>query len=102
MSSLWLTIGLVALASAAIKGAGPLLLGSRELPPRALGVIILLAPAILTALVITGTFSEQGRLTLDARAAGVATAAAALALRAPLLLAVTLAAVVTAALRALA
>lgn len=52
MSALWVAIVAVALASAAIKAAGPVLVGGRELPPRANAVIALLAPALLAALVV--------------------------------------------------
>jgi uncharacterized membrane protein len=100
MTALWITIVAVALASAVIKAAGPVLVGGRELPPRAVGVIALLAPALLSALVITETFGEDQHLVLDERAIGVAVAAAALALRAPVLLSVVLAAVSTALVRA--
>ncbi len=100
MTTLWVTIFAVALASAAIKAAGPVLVGGRELPPRAVGVIALLAPALLSALVITETFGEDQHLVLDERAIGVAVAAVALALRAPVLLAVALAAASTALVRA--
>ncbi len=99
MTTLWITIVAVALASAAIKAAGPVLVGGRELPPRAVGVIALLAPALLSALVITETFGEDRHLVLDERAIGVAVAAAALALRAPVLVAVALAAATTALVR---
>jgi uncharacterized membrane protein len=101
MTTLWITIVAVALASAAIKAAGPVLVGGRELPPRAVGVIALLAPALLSALVITETFGEERHLVLDERAIGVAVAATALALRAPVLVAVALAAATTALIRAL-
>ena len=100
MTMLWITIVAVALASAAIKAAGPVLVGGRELRPRAVAVIALLAPALLAALVVTETFGEDGHLVLDERAVGVAVAAAALALRAPMLLAIALAAVTTALVRA--
>lgn len=100
MTVLWVTIVAVALASAAIKAAGPILVGGRELPPRAVSVIALLAPALLAALVVTETFGEDRHLVLDERVVGVAVAAAALALRAPMLLAVALAAVTTALIRA--
>jgi len=100
MTTLWVAIVAVALASAAIKAAGPALVGGRELPPRAVAIIALLAPALLAALVVTETFGEEGHLILDERAVGVAVAAAALALRAPVLLAVALAAVTTALVRA--
>ena len=97
MSALWVAIVAVTLASAAIKAAGPVLLGGRELPPRMNAVIALLAPALLAALVATETFGDgDGHLVLDERALGVGAAAAALALRAPVLLAVALAAFVTA------
>ena len=96
MSALWIAIVAVALANAAFKAAGPILAGGRELPPRLNAVMALLTPALLTALVVTGTFGEGGHLALDERALGVGVAAVALALRAPVLVAVVLAAVVTA------
>lgn len=100
MTTLWVAIVAVALASATIKAAGPVLVGGSELPPRAVSVIALLAPALLAALVVTQTFGEDQRLVLDERAVGVGVAAVALALRAPVLLAVALAAVSTALIRA--
>jgi branched-subunit amino acid transport protein len=99
VNALWVAIVAVTLASAAIKAAGPILVGGRELPPRVNAVIALLAPALLAALVLTETFSEDGHLVLDERAVGVGVAAVALTLRAPVLLAVALAALVTALIR---
>ena len=96
MSVLWVAIVTVALANAAIKAAGPILAGGQELPPRVNAVIALLTPALLTALVITETFGEDGHLALDERAIGVGVAAVAVMLRAPVLLAVILAALATA------
>jgi branched-subunit amino acid transport protein len=96
VSALWVAIVAVTLASAAIKAAGPILVGGREFPPRVNAVIALLAPALLAALVVTETFGNDGRLVLDERALGIGVAAVALALRAPVLLAVALAALVTA------
>jgi branched-subunit amino acid transport protein len=96
VTALWVAIVAVTLASAAIKAAGPILVGGRELPPRGNALIALLAPALLAALVVTETFGDDGHLVLDERALGVGTAAVALALRAPVLLAVALAALVTA------
>src|SRR5918994_2201132 len=101
VTTLWVAILGVAVASAAIKAVGPVRVGGKELPPGAGAVIALLAPALLTALVVTETFGEDGHLVLDARAVGVGVAALALALRAPVLLAVALAALTTALLRAL-
>ena len=96
MTPLWITIIVVALISAAIRAFGPILVGGRELPPRANAVIVLMVPSLLTALVVTQTFGEDGRLILDEKAVGVAVAALALALRAQVLLAVALAVVATA------
>ena len=96
MSTLWVSVVAVTLASAAIKAAGPTLAGGRELPPRANAVLALLTPTLLAALVVTGTFGEGGHLTIDEKALGVATAAIAVALKAPVIVAVVLAAVVTA------
>jgi branched chain amino acid efflux pump len=96
VSALWVAIVAVTLASAAIKAAGPILVGGRELPPRVSAIIALLAPALLAALVVTETFGDDSHLVLDERALGVGVAAVALALRAPVLLAVALAALVTA------
>ncbi len=100
MTTLWVTIVAVALASAAIKAAGPVLVGGRELPPRMISVVALLAPALLAALVVTETFGEERHLVLDERAIGVAVAGVALALRVPVLGAVALAAATTALVRA--
>jgi uncharacterized membrane protein len=102
MTTLWVTIVAVAIANAAIKAVGPVLVGGRDLPPRIVSVIALLAPALLTALVITETFSEDRHYVLDEKAVGVAVAGVALALRAPVLLAVALAALTTALIRAFA
>jgi uncharacterized membrane protein len=101
MTGVWITIFAVALASAAIKAAGPVLVGGRDLPPRAVAVIALLAPALLAALVVTETLGEDGHLVLDERSVGVAVAGVALALRVPVLVAVALAAATTALVRTL-
>jgi hypothetical protein len=66
-----------------------------------LDVIALLAPAILAALVLVGTFSENDQLRLDAQAAGVAVAGAAFLVRLPMLVAIALGAVTAALLRAI-
>jgi uncharacterized membrane protein len=103
MSEVWVTIGLLAVATTAIRAAGPVLVGGRDLHPRLFGVVALLAPALLAALVVVETFGRpDGALEVDERAAGVAAAGAALALRAPILLVIAIAATVTALARALA
>jgi uncharacterized membrane protein len=101
MSASWATIAALTVITAAIKASGPVALGGRPLPPRLMGVIMLLAPALLAALVVVQTFSEERDLVLDARAAGVGAAAVALALRRSMLVTVGVAALVTALVRAL-
>jgi branched-subunit amino acid transport protein len=100
MTEVWLTIAGLAAVTVAIKAAGPLIVGARDLPTGAYAVIGLLAPALLTALILTDTFTREQDLTVDARAAGLACAGVAVALRAPLLLTVLVAAVGAAAVRA--
>jgi branched-subunit amino acid transport protein len=85
----------------AIKAAGPCAIGGRELPPALMRLLRLLAPALFGALIATQTFAHDRRLVLDARAAGLAAAAAGAWLRIPTLLILVAAAAVTAALRAL-
>jgi uncharacterized membrane protein len=97
----WVLVGTVGLGTVAMKAAGPVLLGGRALPPRAMAVISLLAPAVLAALIVTQTVGGDHRYVLDARLAGVAAAAIALRFHAPLLVVVILAAAVTAAIRAI-
>jgi hypothetical protein len=76
------------------------LIGDRDLPPRVVVVIALLAPALLAALVVSETFGEEGHLVLDERVIGVAVAGLVLAVRGPVLIAVALAAITTALARA--
>ena len=100
VSTVWVTIGGLTLATAALKAVGPLLVGGRRPPDFALRVIALLAPALLSALVVTETFALGGELQLDARAAGLLAAGIALVLRASLIVTVVVAALTTAGLRA--
>ncbi|MEA2474343.1 MAG: hypothetical protein QOE06_2258 [Thermoleophilaceae bacterium] len=101
MSAVWTTIAGLAVTTFAIKAAGPVALGGRDLPPWALRLIALVAPALLGALVVVETFGKHKEIVLDARAAGVAAAAAVLAARLSVLWAVAAAAVVAAAVRAI-
>jgi len=57
--------------------------------------------ALLTALIVIQTFTTDHRLTIDARAAGLAAAAVAVLLRAPFLVVVGVAALTAALIRAL-
>jgi branched-subunit amino acid transport protein len=97
----WITVAGLAVSTAAIKAAGPLIFGARALPLLLARVIPLLPAALLAALVVTDTLGGPGHtLTLDARAAGVAAAGLALWRRAPLVVVVLVAAAVTAGVRA--
>lgn len=96
LSDVWLAVLIVGGAAMVMKAAGPVVIGGRALPGRALDLVGALAPALLAALVVTNTFSTGKHLILDERALGVGAAAVCIALRAPLLVAVTAAAVVTA------
>jgi branched-subunit amino acid transport protein len=100
MTAVWTTIGVLTVVSAAIKATGPVLVGGRELPGWATRIIALLAPALLAALVVVDTFADGKSLVLDARAAGLAAAGIAVALRAPIIVVILLAAAVTALVRA--
>jgi branched-subunit amino acid transport protein len=93
----WIVIVVVGAGTMAFKAAGPVLLGSRELPPRVAAVVAVLAPAMLAALVVTQTVGGDREIVIDARLAGVVAGGIAVWLRAPLL-AVMLVAAVTAAL----
>jgi uncharacterized membrane protein len=96
VTSVWVLIAALALATAALKVAGPLALGGRPLPARALDVVELLASALLAALVVVETFGKGGSLTVDARVLGAAFAALAVWRRAPMIVVVIGAAAVTA------
>ena len=92
MSEAWLVVLAVGVGTIAILASGPVLLGGRPLPGRVQGVVALLAPALLAALVATNTFGSGQRLVADARLIGVAVAALAIVLRAPILVVVIVAA----------
>jgi branched-subunit amino acid transport protein len=100
LSSVALLVFVCGAVTIALKSVGPVLLGGKPLPPRAMGVVELLAPALLAALIATNTLASGRALAIDARLAGLAAAAVALALRAPVLLVVVVAAATTAILRA--
>jgi branched-subunit amino acid transport protein len=101
-TEVWITIGGLCAATAAIKAFGPLLFGGRELHPVLARVIPLLAPALLAALVVTETVTgPRGSLVIDARIGGLLAAAIAIWRRWPLAVVVLCAAATTALLRAL-
>jgi branched-subunit amino acid transport protein len=101
MSDVWITIGALVVITAAIKAAAPMIIGGRQLPKRTNALLALLAPALLTALILTETFARGKDLTMDASSVGLVCGGVAIALRAPLLLTVIVAAAGTAAARAI-
>jgi branched-subunit amino acid transport protein len=96
VSSVWLVVLVVGVATVGFKATGPVVLGRRTLPASVAGVVALLAPVLLAALVVTQTVGGDNELVLDARLAGVGAGATALAVRAPLPAVVVVAAVATA------
>jgi branched-subunit amino acid transport protein len=99
MTSVWVAVIVVGAATMLFKAAGPVFLGRRRLPARVERVVALLAPVMLTALVVTQTFARDGALTIDARVPGVAAGAIAVWRGVPLVLAMAIGASVTALVR---
>ena len=98
----WSVVGGAAAVTAFIKGVGPFALGGRQLPTWFSSVVVLLAPALLAALVVASTLAEGKNLHVGANTAGVAAAGVAFWRGASVIVGVVIAAVVTAALRAIA
>ena len=97
----WAVIAGCAAVTFAIKAAGPVTLGGRDLPPRFSGVIALMAPALLAAFVVTQALADGERLHVGADTAGVAAAGVVVWRGGSVLPAVVVAVAVTAVLRAL-
>jgi branched-subunit amino acid transport protein len=100
-AQVWVLIAALTVMAVVVKALGPAFVGGRALPRWASGVIGVMAPALLTALVATAVLSEGRRLTVGADTAGVAVAGVLLLLRAPLIVACLVAVGVTAGLRLL-
>ena len=101
MSDVWLAIVVVGAATVLLKATGPVLLGGRDLPPSVNALVVLLAPAVLAALVVTQVVGGDRELVFDARLVGLGAAGVAIAVRAPLMVVVVIAAAATAGVRAL-
>ena len=97
----WWAVLTLAAGSYVLKAAGPLALGSRTVPPPLQRALNLVSVTLLAALVAISTFGEGRSLVLDARAAGLGVALAAVWLRAPFAVVVIAATVTAAGLRAL-
>ena len=100
LNAVWIAVVAVGAATIVIKATGPVVLSRRALPQGLLGVVELLAPAVLAALVVTQAIADDRRYVFDARLLGLAAAVVAIRLRAPLLVTIVLAALVTAVARA--
>lgn len=90
---------LLGLGTFALKATGPVLTGGRTLPRAVERMASLLPAALLAALLVTQTVGGPGSLVLDARVVGLAAAALTLRLRAPFVVVVLTATVVTALVR---
>lgn len=102
MSEAWIVILALTVTTALIRASGPLLMGERDLHPRLVGVVDLLAPALLTALIVVEVFGGDKRLEVGASVVGVSAAGGVLLWRRDALLpAIVVAAAVTAAVRAI-
>ena len=72
MTALWVAIVGLAAVNAGFKAAGPVILGDRQLPPRARTLIALFAPALLAGLVVVNLLGERWRDLDPTTVAGVA------------------------------
>lgn len=99
MNDDWIVVAVVGVVTVIFKATGPLLLGRRPLPARLRSVVDLLAPVVLTALVVTQTVGSGDELSVDARVPGVAAAGIAIWRGLPLVGAMVVAAAVTALVR---
>lgn len=99
-TTLVLILGCAAV-TAVIKGIGPVALGGRDLPTWFTSVVVLLAPCLLAALVVTQVFADGQRWSLGADTVGVTAGAVVFWRRQSVIACVLVAAGLTAALRAL-
>lgn len=99
--SIWIAIGATAVGCYVVKLIGLLIPAGVLERPLVQRLAALLPVALLAALTAQQTFADGDVLVVDAKAAGLAAAAVALILRAPFLLVVAAAVVVTAGVRAI-
>ncbi|MHB8690535.1 MAG: AzlD domain-containing protein [Solirubrobacteraceae bacterium] len=101
MSTAWALVAGCAVLTFAIKAAGPIAFGGRELPSWFASIVGLMAPALLAALVATHTLAKGRHLEVGAPTAGVLVSALVMQRTHSIAWCVISAAVVTALLRAL-
>jgi branched-subunit amino acid transport protein len=97
----WGLIAGLMVTTAVVKATGPVALGGRQLPNWFSVVIRSIAPALLAALVVTSALANGDEWAIGADTAGVAVGGVFLLRDASVIVAVVVAAVVTAGLRAL-
>ncbi|MFD9887247.1 AzlD domain-containing protein [Streptomyces alboflavus] len=100
--NIWIAIAVTVVGCYAVKLAGLLVPAGALERPLVQRTAALLPVALLAALTAQQAFADGRELVLDAKAAGLAAAALALLLRAPFLVVIGAAVVVTAGVRALA
>jgi branched-subunit amino acid transport protein len=98
---LWLSVLAVTLANWLLKAVGPFALGDRPLPAVARRIVGLMAPVLLAGLIMVELAGPEWDELDGTQLVGVAVAGLAWALRAPMLVAVLVGTVVTAAIRLL-
>jgi hypothetical protein len=96
---MWIAIAVGAAGCFLLKYAGLSVPAPVLADTRVQRVAVLLPVALLAALLVTQTFTEDRAVVLDARAVGLGVALVAVLLRAPFLVVVALAALATAGLR---
>jgi branched-subunit amino acid transport protein len=95
----WTLVFVLAGVAYAFKVLGVVVIGSRPLPAAIERCLALVPAALLSALIVTNTFTDGQQLVLDARAPGVALAAFAAWRRAPFVVVIASGAATTALLR---
>jgi branched-subunit amino acid transport protein len=98
--NIWILILLVAALTAAIKAAGPIALGGRELPAWFSSIVSVMPAAVLAALVVTAALANGEEWSVGPDTAGVAAAGIIAWRGGSVILCVVVAAALTAGLRA--
>jgi branched-subunit amino acid transport protein len=101
LSASWALVLGCAVVTAIIKAIGPVTLGGRELPLPVRSVIVLLAPALFSALVVTQALADGDHVEVGAQTVGVLAGGAVAWRTGSIVGCVLTAAVVTAVLRAM-
>lgn len=101
LESVWLAVAVTTIVTFACKNSGLWFRDLHALPAAVIRTLPLLAPALLAAIVVSGTFATLRTQLPLAELAGMSTATLAIWRRAPMLLTMLLASAVTAVLRML-